>query len=51
MTSQFISSMPEEAEATLEKMARSCPMTASLTLPASISPVAMPMPRAATLRA
>ena len=51
MISQFISSMPEEAEATLEKIARSCPMTASLTSPSLISPVAMPMPKAATLLA
>ena len=51
MISQFISSTPDEVEATFEKTVKSWPITASVSLDSGISPVAAPIPSAATARA
>ena len=48
MISQFISSTPDEVEATFEKTVKSWPITSSVSLDGGFSPVAAPIPSAAT---
>ena len=50
MTSQFMSSTPEEVDAISEKIEKSWSITSSFSFAASISPEATPMPSAAAAR-